>query len=68
MYIYIHIHIGLTRPKGLNKPSFFSPGRPVLINRRVNLGLTREKTDGAGANKIGKSASFIFEVYAVNNG
>jgi len=50
--------------KSLNKPGFFLSGRPVLINRRViNPGLTREKSEGAGAKASKTSASFVFELF-----
>jgi len=56
---------GSTRQKVSINPFVFLSGAPVLINRRVNLGLTRGNRDGGGAKKIENSAisaSFFFEV------
>jgi len=39
----------------------FLIGAPGLINRRVNLGLTRGNREGGGGKKIKKSESFLFE-------
>jgi len=52
-----------TRLTVLLNPFLFHPDGLVLINRRGNLGLTREKEKEHARIPLKKSASFLFEVF-----